>query len=65
MEACYCIDGEGEVECDGQLFLIKAGTMYALDKNDKHILRAKTNMKLVCVFVPALKGQEKHNFIEG
>jgi len=60
MEACYCIDGEGEVEADGVVYPIKPGTMYALDKHDKHYLRAKTNLRLVCVFAPALKGNESH-----
>jgi L-ectoine synthase len=60
LEACYCIDGEGEVEKDGVVYSIKAGTMYALDKHDKHYLRAKTTLRLVCVFSPALKGNESH-----
>jgi L-ectoine synthase len=61
MEACYCIEGEGEVEdMQGNKFPIKVGTMYALDKNDKHFLRAKTTMRLVCVFTPPLKGAESH-----
>jgi L-ectoine synthase len=61
MEACYCIEGEGEVEdSSGNKYPIKAGTMYALDKHDKHWLRAKTTMRLVCVFSPPLRGQESH-----
>ena len=35
--------------------------MYALDKHDKHILRANTEMRLVCVFNPPLKGKEVHD----
>ncbi|WP_445243250.1 MULTISPECIES: ectoine synthase [unclassified Microcoleus] len=61
MEACYCIEGEGEVEADGILYPIQPGTMYALDKHDKHYLRAKTTMRLVCVFTPPLQGNESHN----
>jgi L-ectoine synthase len=34
--------------------------MYALDKHDKHWLRAKTTMRLVCVFSPPLSGRESH-----
>ena len=60
MEACYCIEGEGEVEAQGIVYPIQVGTMYALDHNDKHILRAKTTMRLVCVFSPALTGLESH-----
>lgn len=62
MEACYCIEGEGEVEdMQGNVYPIKVGTMYALDKHDKHYLRAKTTMRLVCVFTPPLKGPESHS----
>jgi len=61
MEACYCIEGEGEVEVDGVVYPIKPGTLYALDQHDKHYLRAKTSMRLVCVFMPALQGHESHN----
>lgn len=60
MEACYCIEGEGEVEANGVVYPIKPGTMYALDQHDKHYLRAKKTMRLVCVFTPALKGNESH-----
>ncbi len=62
LETCYCIEGEGEVESmDGTIYPIKVGTMYALDKHDQHYLRAKTTMRLVCVFSPALRGNESHN----
>ncbi len=61
LETCYCIAGEGEVEdMQGRVFPIKVGTMYALDANDKHWLRAKTDLRLVCVFRPALSGAEAH-----
>lgn len=61
MEACYCLEGEGEVEVDGIVHLIQPGTMYALDKHDKHYLRAKTSLRLICIFTPPLKGNEFHN----
>lgn len=63
LETCYCIEGEGEVRTaeDGKIYPIKPGTIYALDKNDKHYLTAHSTMRLVCVFLPALKGHESHN----
>ena len=63
LEAVYCLEGEGEVEClqDGQVYPISPGTIYALDQHDQHILRAKTEIKFVCVFNPALHGQEVHD----
>ncbi|HEY9800049.1 MAG TPA: ectoine synthase [Leptolyngbyaceae cyanobacterium] len=60
MEACYCLEGEGEVEANGIVYPIKPGTMYALDKHEKHYLRAKTFLRLICVFNPPLKGHETH-----
>ncbi len=68
MEACYCIEGEGEVEdMEGNVFKIEVGTMYALDKNDKHYLRAPahTHCRLVCVFTPPLRGDESHSLDGG
>jgi L-ectoine synthase len=35
--------------------------MYALDKNDRHTLRAQTEMKMACVFNPPLNGREVHD----
>ncbi|OYE01729.1 ectoine synthase [Nostoc sp. 'Peltigera membranacea cyanobiont' 232] len=61
METCYCLEGEGEVEANGVVYSIQPGTMYALDKHDKHYLRAKSRLRLICVFNPPLKGNEAHN----
>lgn len=61
LEACYCIEGIGELEdAHGQVHTIRPGTMYALDQNECHVLKAKTTMRLVCVFSPALEGKETH-----
>jgi L-ectoine synthase len=61
-EAVYCIEGEGEVETldDGKIFPIRPGTMYALNRHDRHLLRAARDMRLVCAFNPALVGNEVH-----
>lgn len=64
LEAVYCIEGNGEVETvkDGKIYPIEAGTMYALDKNDEHLLRGGTeDMRMVCVFNPPLTGKETHD----
>ena len=59
LEACYCISGEGEVETpDGKRYSITPGTIYALDQHDKHTLHAKTDLRLICIFNPALTGTE-------
>ncbi|MDX1496044.1 MAG: ectoine synthase [Salinisphaeraceae bacterium] len=63
LESVYCVSGEGEVEteADGKVYPVSAGTIYILDQHDKHILRAKTEMKMACVFNPPLHGKEVHN----
>ena len=63
LEAVYCIEGEGEVEslADGTIHPIRPGVVYALDRHDKHHLRARTRMRLVCVFNPPLSGREVHD----
>ncbi len=46
----------------GEVWPIRPGVMYALDKNDRHILRAlKGDLRLICTFSPALSGQETHD----
>jgi L-ectoine synthase len=62
-ESVYCLSGEGEIEDldTGEIHPIKEGTIYILDCNDRHILRAKTEMKMACVFNPPLLGQETHD----
>lgn len=63
LESVYCISGKGEIEslADGKTYSIEAGTVYALDKNDKHVLRAIEEMTMACVFNPPLNGKEVHN----
>jgi L-ectoine synthase len=63
LEACYCIEGEGEVVgMTGESHSLRPGVLYALDKHDAHYLIAApyTDLRLVCVFTPALHGGERH-----
>lgn len=63
LESVYCMSGEGEIETleNGNKYPIRPGTIYILDKNDEHILRAFSEMKMACVFNPPLSGKEVHN----
>ena len=62
LEAVLCLEGKGELETnDGVTYPVRPGTLYALDQHDKHVLRATTEMKLVCVFNPPLLGKEVHD----
>lgn len=63
LESVYCISGRGEVESreDGKVYPIEPGTLYNLDKHDRHTLRAFEDLVLACVFNPPLIGNEVHN----
>ncbi len=63
LESVYCIEGEGEVVTlkDNKIWPIEKDTLYALDENDEHLLRAKTDMRMVCVFNPPITGKEVHD----
>jgi L-ectoine synthase len=63
LEAVYCISGRGELEDreTGERHAIEPGTIYALDRHDRHTLRAHTELELACVFNPPLNGKEVHD----
>ena len=63
LESCYCLEGEGTVEelDSGRVHDIKAGTLYAMNDHDRHRIRAKTRMRVICTFSPALTGDETHD----
>ena len=63
IEACYCLDGEAEIEDHetGERHRIGPGVLYALDKHDAHVLRVTRDLRLVCVFNPPLTGGETHD----
>jgi L-ectoine synthase len=62
LESVYCVDGTGEIEdlATGEVYPIKPGVMYALDKHDKHRLKADTELVMACCFNPPVTGQEVH-----
>ena len=63
VEAVYCLEGTGEIQTlvDGKVHALEPGTLYALDQNDPHVLRAFTDIVCVCVFNPPLRGREVHD----
>jgi L-ectoine synthase len=62
VEAVYCIEGTGELEDleSGRTHAIRPGTMYALDGHERHVVRAYTDLRMICVFDPPCTGQEVH-----
>jgi L-ectoine synthase len=63
LESVYCLEGEGTLEdlATGKTYEIKPGTLYALDKYDRHRLKVKSRMRVICTFVPPLMGGEMHD----
>jgi L-ectoine synthase len=63
LEAVYCLEGEGTLEdlTTGEIHVIKPGTLYALNKHERHRLNVTSRMRVVCTFVPPLVGGELHD----
>ena len=63
LEAVFCLSGRGKLkdQTSGKEYTIEPGVIYALDKNDKHVLTASEALTLACVFNPPLNGKEVHN----
>jgi len=63
IEANLVIEGEADVTDleTGQVFRLTPGSMYTLDKHDRHRLNVVKDLRLVCVFTPALTGKETHD----
>lgn len=64
VESNYCIAGGGEVEnvATGEVFELRPGTLYTLDGHERHVIRAgPEGVRFVCIFTPALTGQEVHD----
>lgn len=67
LEAVYCISGEGKLKNmkTGEVHQIKAGSIYALDKHEKHHLYSKTEIHAICIFCPPITGMEIPTTEEG
>ncbi len=63
IEANLVIEGEAKLTdiATGQEYMLKPGSMYTLDKHDRHKIEALSDLRLVCVFTPALTGAETHD----
>jgi L-ectoine synthase len=63
LEACYCLEGEADLTdlANGDVHAIGPGVVYALDQHDRHRLQVRRDLRLVCVFNPALTGGETHD----
>ena len=62
LESCFILEGSGWIEtcATGELHELKPGVIYLLDQNDEHVVRPDTDIRMACVFNPALTGCETH-----
>ena len=63
IEAVYCIEGEGEIEDlgTGAIHPLRPGTLYLLNAHDRHRVRPRTDLRMICVFNPPCSGREVHD----
>ena len=63
VEANLIVEGEGDLVDlgTGTVHRLRPGTMYAVFSNDRHRIEASTDIRIVCVFSPALVGPETHD----
>jgi L-ectoine synthase len=63
LEAVYCLEGDGTLEDleTGKVYKIKPGTLYALDRHERHRLMLESRMRVICTFGPPLLGGEMHD----
>ncbi|AJP71252.1 ectoine synthase [Sphingomonas hengshuiensis] len=63
LEAVLVLKGTGTIEDldSGQTHELKAGVLYALNENDRHIVRPETDLLTACVFNPPVTGGEVHD----
>jgi L-ectoine synthase len=63
LEAVFVLSGEGTIEdlATGQFHELKPGSLYALNANDRHIVRPRIDLVTACVFNPPVSGREVHD----
>jgi len=63
LEAVMVLKGTGTIEDlgTGETHQLKPGMVYALNENDKHIVRPESDMLTACVFNPPVTGAEVHD----
>ncbi|WP_336968822.1 ectoine synthase [Sphingobium aromaticiconvertens] len=63
LEAVFVLKGTGTIEDlgTGEIHRLGPGTMYALNANDRHIVRPETDILTACAFNPPVTGREVHD----
>ncbi|MGH6719686.1 MAG: ectoine synthase [Alphaproteobacteria bacterium] len=62
-EANYILSGTGEVKdlTTGAVHPLEPGVMYIVGPKDRHSMKAITDLHLISVFNPPLRGDEQHD----
>lgn len=60
-ETVYCVEGEGSLEdvAGARVLPLAPGTLYSVGIGEEHVLRARTDIRFLCIFEPALEGSEE------
>ena len=63
LEAVMVLKGTGTLEDlgTGEMHELKPGVLYALNQNDRHVVRPETDILTACVFNPPVTGGEVHD----
>jgi len=63
LESVFVLSGEGTIEdlATGEIHDLKPGALYALNANDRHVVRPCTDIVTACVFNPPVTGREVHD----
>lgn len=57
-EIYYCLEGEGKLFINDQLFNLKPGSFYLLPKMSSHYLIASTRLRILCICNPPYNHQQ-------
>src|ERR1700722_7570810 len=63
IEAGHVVEGTGLLvdSQTGARWELRPGVTYMLDRHDRHQVLPATDMRMICVFTPALTGREVHD----
>jgi L-ectoine synthase len=63
LEAVMVLKGTGTIEDLGtcETHELRPGVLYALNENDRHVVRPRTDILTACVFNPPVTGREVHD----
>ncbi len=63
LEAVFVMEGNGTIEdlATGEVHELRPGTLYALNRHDRHVVRPRTDIVTACVFNPPVTGREVHD----